>query len=229
MIHFRQLFDETSSTYTYLLGDPVTGDAVLIDPVQEQVDRDLQVLAQSGLQLRYVLETHAHADHITGAAALRERTEARIAVGAECNVACADQQLSDGDIIVFGNEIIHVMATPGHTPGSVTFQWRDRVFTGDTLLIAACGRTDFQHGDANAQYDSLQRLMTLRDDVLVYPGHDYKGRTVSSIGEERRTNPYIVDKTRAQFVELMANLNLARPRLIDIAVPANRRCGMASA
>ncbi len=226
MVLFKQLFDEISSTYTYLLADPHTRDAVLIDPVREQLERDLFVLREHALQLRYVLETHVHADHVTGAGLLRERTGARMAVGAECGAECADLQLQDGQLIRFGGEEIRVLSTPGHTPGSVTYQWRDRLFTGDALLIGACGRTDFQNGSADALYDSLLRLMALEDETLVYPGHDYNGRTVSSIGEERRSNPYIARKSREEFVETMARLNLPKPRLIDIAVPANRACGL---
>jgi glyoxylase-like metal-dependent hydrolase (beta-lactamase superfamily II) len=223
---FRQLFDPVSCTYTYLIGDPISREAIIIDPVYEQVDRDLAVLLEHGLSLTHVLETHVHADHITGANLLRQKTGARSAVGQACGAPGFDQQLVDGDEIRFGGETIKVMHTPGHTPGGVSFFWRDRVFTGDSLLIGGCGRTDFQNGNTKHLYHSVtQKLFALPEDTLVYPGHDYKGRRVSTIGEEKATNPRFVGKSETEFAELMAQLNLPKPRRIDEAVPANKAGG----
>src|SRR4051812_15201308 len=183
---FRQLFDPDSSTYTYLLADDATHEAVLIDPVLEQAGRDLALLREHGLQLRWTLETHVHADHVTGAMAIREALQGthavQTAVSRDCNAQGYDRLLDDGDVVLFGHDQIMVIATPGHTSGSVSFLWRDRVFTGDTLLIGGCGRTDFQGGSAAALYRSItQKLFTLDEQTLVYPGHDYKGRHVSSV------------------------------------------------
>jgi len=219
---FRQLFDPESSTYTYLLADDATHEAVLIDPVMEQVGRDLALLREHGLSLRWTLETHVHADHVTAATAIRNTTGAKTAVSRDCNAQGYDRLLADGDVVLFGHQEIMVIATPGHTPGSVSFLWRDRVFTGDTLLIGGCGRTDFQGGSAQALYRSItQKLFTLDDQVLVYPGHDYKGRRVSSIGEEKQFNARIADKSEAEFVHTMETLNLPMPLKIHAAVPAN--------
>lgn len=223
---FRQLFDPESSTYSYLLGDQAAGEAVVIDPVREQVERDLSLLSSHGLRLAWILETHVHADHVTGARALRERTGARTAVSLHCGASGFDRLLTDGDEIAFGAERIGAIATPGHTPGSTCYLWRDRLFTGDTLLIGGCGRTDFQNGDAGALYDSITlRLFCLPDDTLVYPGHDYRGRRVSTIGEEKATNPRLAGHARDAFIELMGNLGLPEPRRIHEAVPANLRGG----
>ncbi|PTD98005.1 MBL fold metallo-hydrolase [Pseudothauera lacus] len=225
-IVFRQLFDEHSATLTYLLADPVSGDAVLIDTVREHTGRYLTELQEMNLQLLWVLETHVHADHITGAAGLREVTGARTVTSAAAGASCADVQVGDGDTIVFGSEVIRVIPTPGHTPGCVTYQWRDRLFTGDALLIGACGRTDFQGGDAGRLYDSVtSRLFTLHDETLVYPGHDYNGRRVSCIGQERATNTRLAGRTREEFIALMNSLELPPPRRIDEALPANMQCG----
>jgi sulfur dioxygenase len=222
---FRQLFEPDSSTYTYLLTDGA--EALLIDPVISEIDIYLALLAEHGLKLAWTLETHVHADHITAGGELRQRTGSRSAVAALCGASAADWQLADGDIVELGNERIQVIATPGHTPGSLSFLWRDRVFTGDALLINGCGRTDFQGGDAGTLYDSItRRLFTLADDTLVYPGHDYQGRRVSCIGQEKAINPRLAGQSRQDFIALMATLNLPKPRLIDIAVPANRRCGV---
>ena len=225
---FKQLFDQETWTYTYLIADPVSKEAVFIDPVNTHIDDYVALLAEHGLTLKYTLETHVHADHITASGLLRQRLGAETGVSALCGAETADIQIKDGDIFSFGNgEQIKVIATPGHTKGSISFLWRDRVFTGDSLFIGGCGRTDFQGGDAGAQYDGItQRLFTLPDETLVYPGHDYQQRWVSSIMQERTTNPRLAGKTREQFIEIMNNLNLPKPRLIDEAVPANRYCGL---
>lgn len=225
---FKQLFDPETWTYTYLLADPISKEAVFIDPVNTHIDDYIALLDTHGLQLKYTLETHVHADHITAGGLLRQRLGAQTAVSRLCGAEIADIQIHDGDIFEFGDgEQIKVIATPGHTKGSLSFLWRDRVFTGDSLFIGGCGRTDFQGGDAGALYDCItQRLFTLADEILVYPGHDYQGRWVSSIVQERTANPRLAGKTREQFIEIMANLNLPKPRLIDEAVPANRYCGL---
>ena len=223
---FKQLFDPVSSTLTYLIGDAVSKEAVIIDPVEGQSARDLALLASLGLKLVCIVDTHVHADHVTGAAVLKAATGAVAAVGMACEAPGYERQLVGGDRIGFGNQIIHVIATPGHTPGSLTFQWRDRLFTGDALLIGGCGRTDFQNGSADQLYSSVTgNVFTLPDETLVYPGHDYQGRRVSSVGEEKLLNPRFAGKTREQFIALMGALNLPRPKLIDVAVPANKRAG----
>lgn len=223
-----QLFDAESSTYTYILSMPGEKAAVIIDPVDHNLERDLAHLKRLGLELAYVLETHAHADHVTSAGRLHEMTGARTAVPSGCGIPPAELQLNDGDSVRFGaNEEIRVIHTPGHTGGSMCYLWRGNVFTGDTLLIDGCGRTDFQSGSAEALYDSVtQRLFTLPDDTLVWPAHDYKGQSVSSIGWEKRHNARLANRTRAEFVEIMANLHLPKPKLIDVAVPANRNLGL---
>ena len=225
---FRQLFDEATWTYTYLVADPKTKDAVLIDPVNTQIDVYLQLLEDEDLVLKYSLETHVHADHITAGGLLRQKTGAQTGVSGLCGAETADIQINDGDVFEFGeSEEIKVIATPGHTPGSISFLWRDRLFSGDALFIGGCGRTDFQGGNAGDLYDAVtQRLFTLPDDTLVYPGHDYQGRWVSNIMQERTNNPRLTGKSRNEFIEIMENLNLPNPKLIDEAVPANRYCGL---
>jgi sulfur dioxygenase len=225
---FKQLFDQETWTYTYLIADPVNKEAVLIDPVNTHIDAYLALLAEHGLQLKYSLETHVHADHITASGLLRQKLGAETGVSALCGAETADIQIKDGDVFSFANgEQIKVIATPGHTKGSISFLWRDRIFTGDSLFIGGCGRTDFQGGDAGALYDCItQRLFTLPDDTLVYPGHDYQQRWVSNIMQERTTNPRLAGKTREEFITIMNNLNLPKPKLIDEAVPANRYCGL---
>ncbi len=222
---FRQLFDHESSTYTYLVADEKTRRAVLVDPVLENVERDLALVSELDLELAYVLDTHVHADHVTAASVLRERTGAKTAASAQ-GAPCADQHLANGDVVTLGEMSLRVLATPGHTADSLSYLVGDRVLTGDALLIRGAGRTDFQNGDAGALYDSITGvLFALPDETFVYPGHDYTGRTCSTIGEERRHNPRIAGKTRDAFIELMSQLVLPRPNKMDVAVPANLACG----
>jgi glyoxylase-like metal-dependent hydrolase (beta-lactamase superfamily II) len=223
---FRQLFDAESSTYTYLLGDEQTREALLIDPVREQVDRDVKLVGELGLKLAFVLDTHTHADHVTGAGELRARTGARTG-GSRKAAPCADLHVGDGERIQIGGIELVVLETPGHTDDSVSYLVGDRVFTGDALLIRGAGRTDFQNGDAAALYRSLTEvLFALPDATLVYPAHDYRGLTVSTIGEEKRFNARVANRTRDEFIAVMRSLNLPAPKKIDIAVPANRACGV---
>lgn len=222
-----QLFDPDSFTYTYLLVDASGREAVLIDPVAEQLKRDLELLERQRLRLRYVLETHAHADHVTSAGHLAATTGALSGAPLGCGIAPAAVQLRDGDVLRFGDDELRALHTPGHTAGSMSFLWRDCVFTGDSLMIEGCGRTDFQSGDAGQLYDSItRRLFSLPDATRVFPAHDYKGRHVSSIGHEKQFNPRIARRTREEFIELMNALQLPPPKLIDVAVPANRKLGL---
>jgi len=222
-----QLFDPASSTYTYVLFDTTTREAVIIDPVDTLIERDLEVLQQHGLRLLWTVETHAHADHITSAGLLAEHSGAKTAVPAGCGISTAAVQLQDGDTLPFGSETLKALHTPGHTSGSMSFVWRDHVFTGDTLLINGCGRTDFQSGSAADMYRSLtQILFTLPDATTVWPGHDYHGRLRSSIGQEKAHNPRIAGKTLAEFTAIMDTLHLPKPKRIDEAVPANLTSGM---
>ncbi|MBH8575404.1 FAD/NAD(P)-binding protein [Nostocaceae cyanobacterium CENA369] len=224
---FRQFFDPETSSYTYLIADWQTGDAVLVDPVLEQVDRDLQSLDELGLKLRYCLETHLHADHITGAGKLRQKTGCQVIVPQNPAVTKADRSLVGGEILEVGSVIIEAISTPGHTASHITYLVDNtRLLTGDALFIRGCGRTDFQGGDAGTLYDVVtQRLFTLPEETLVYPAHDYKGRTVSTIGEEKRLNPRFSDRTRSQFITIMNNLKLSYPQKMNAAVPANEYCG----
>ncbi len=229
---FRQLFDCDTSTYTYLLADPDTREAVLIDPVLEQVDRDATLLEQLGLSLRYTLETHVHADHVTGGARLKERLGSRTVVSKAGGAPAADVQLSHGDRLTFGARWLEVRATPGHTGGCVTYVTDDQAmaFTGDALLIRGCGRTDFQEGSAEQLFESVHgQILSLPEGTRVYPGHDYHGHTATTVAEERAHNPRLGGgRTRAEFVEIMGSLELSPPRRIHVAVPANRRCGLLS-
>jgi sulfur dioxygenase len=222
-----QLFDTDSSTFTYILATQVGAEAVLIDPVDEHWERDLAHLRRLDLKLAYVLETHAHADHVTSAGKLRELTGAKAAVPSGCGIPPADIQLNDGDVLRFGSEEILVLHTPGHTGGSMSYVWRNNVFTGDTLLINGCGRTDFQSGSADALFDSVtKKLFSLPDDMLMWPGHDYKGQVVSTIGWEKQHNARLANRSREDFVQLMGELNLPKPKRIDVAVPANQNLGL---
>ena len=223
-----QLFDAESSTFTYILVPPGSRDAVIIDPVDRHVERDLAHIERLGLHLTHVLETHAHADHVTSAGKLRALTGAKACVPSGCGIPPAEVQLNDGDRIPFaGGEQIDVIHTPGHTAGSMCYLWRGNLFSGDTLLIDGCGRTDFQSGSAEALYDSVTRkLFALDDATRVWPGHDYKGQSVSTIGWERLHNARLANRTREDFVALMAALDLPRPKLMDVAVPANRKLGL---
>jgi glyoxylase-like metal-dependent hydrolase (beta-lactamase superfamily II) len=224
---FRQLFDPESSNYTYLIADRQAKDAILVDTVLEQVDRDLELLDELGLTLRYCLETHLHADHITGAGRLRQQTGCRVMIPENAGVKSADRSLADGETLAVGAIVIEAIATPGHTYSHLSYLVnRTHLLTGDALLIRGCGRTDFQGGDAGILYDVVtQRLFTLPEETLVYPGHDYKGRTVSTIGEEKRLNPRFADRSRSQFITLMGHLKLSDPKKMREAVPANEYCG----
>jgi len=229
---FRQLFDKESSTYTYLLGDENSRKALLIDPVLEAVESYLQLLNELNLTLIYVLDTHTHADHITGAGALRDATGAYTFLGEEAHSPCVSQTMHDGDIIPIGDLTLKVLHTPGHTDDSYSFvlenEGQTYAFTGDTLLIRGTGRTDFQNGNAADQFYSLfNSLLLLPEDTLVYPAHDYKGWTVSTIAEEKAHNPRLQVKDVNAYVELMNNLKLPNPKMMDIAVTANRACGKA--
>jgi glyoxylase-like metal-dependent hydrolase (beta-lactamase superfamily II)/rhodanese-related sulfurtransferase len=222
-----QLFDPSSSTYTYVLFDQVSRDALIIDPVDVQLERDLAALREYGLKLRWTVETHAHADHITSAGQLAELAGAKTAAPEGCGISTASVQLKDGDTLEFGQESLRVLHTPGHTAGSMSFLWRDHVFTGDCLLIDGCGRTDFQSGSSEAMYHSLtQVLFALPDTTTVWPGHDYKGRSHSSIGQEKLSNARVAGKTLAEFSQIMDALHLPRPARMDEAVPANLTSGL---
>jgi sulfur dioxygenase len=222
-----QLFDSATSTFTYLLFDRPGGAAVIIDPVDTAAERDLAELQRLSLTLTHVLETHVHADHVTSAALLRKLTGAEVVVPATAGVAGADREVTEGDDVRFGDAPpIRVYATPGHTNASASYFWCGRVFTGDTLFIEGCGRTDFQSGDAGVLYDSVMlKLFSLPDETLVFPAHDYHGRHASTIGYERRNNARLAGRSREEFIALMGALELPMPKLIDVAVPANLRLG----
>jgi glyoxylase-like metal-dependent hydrolase (beta-lactamase superfamily II)/rhodanese-related sulfurtransferase len=225
---FRQLFDSTSSTYSYLLASRHGGEALIIDPVLERVDRYIQLLKELDLRLVKAIDTHLHADHITGLDALRERTRCITVMGEQTKADVVSIRLSDGDSVEIEGLSLEAVYTPGHTDDSYSFIMPDRVFTGDTLLIRGTGRTDFQNGDPRAQYESLfGRLLKLPEETLVYPAHDYKGDTVSTIGEEKAFNPRLQVKSVDDYVALMDSLNLPNPKMMDVAVPANMRIGLA--
>jgi glyoxylase-like metal-dependent hydrolase (beta-lactamase superfamily II)/rhodanese-related sulfurtransferase len=225
---FRQLFDSTSSTYSYLLASRRGGEALIIDPVIERVERYLQLVHELDLKLVKAVDTHLHADHITGLGALRDRTHCITVMGEHSKVDVVSMRVSEGDKLTIEGLALDVLYTPGHTDDSYSLLMGDRVFTGDTLLIRGTGRTDFQNGSARAQYDSLfNKLLKLPDETLVFPAHDYKGDMVSTIGEERAFNPRLQVRSVDEYVELMSRLNLPNPKMMDVAVPANLRVGLA--
>lgn len=225
---FRQLFDSVSSTYSYLLASRRGGEALIIDPVLERTDRYLQLIRELDLKLVKAVDTHLHADHITALGALRDQTACITVMGEQSGVDCVSMRVTDGEKLTIEGLALEALYTPGHTDDSYSFRMEDRVFTGDTLLIRGTGRTDFQNGDPRAQYESIfNRLLRLPDETLVYPAHDYKGDTVSTIAEERASNPRLQVKSIDEYERLMRGLNLANPKMMDVAVPANMRQGLA--
>src|SRR5580693_3215575 len=224
---FRQLFDQVSGTYSYLLASRAGGEAMIIDPVLERVDRYLQLVRELDLKLVKAVDTHLHADHITGLGALSDRTQCITVMGENTKADVVSMRVGEGDRIEIEGLRLDVLFTPGHTDDSYSFLWDERVFTGDTLLIRGTGRTDFQNGDPRAQYDSIfNKLLRLPDETLVYPAHDYKGETVTTIGEEKAFNPRLQVKSVDEYVALMNNLKLPNPKMMDVAVPANMRVGL---
>ncbi len=226
-IIFHQLFEHESSTYTYVIADQQTKEAALIDPVLETVDRDLKLIEELGLKLVYVLDTHVHADHITGAGEIRKRTGVKTGVSHEAGVACVDLHLEDGAVLPLGNKKIKVISTPGHTNTCLTYQFENMIFTGDALLIRGCGRTDFQQGSPEKLFHSVrEKLFKLPDETIIYPGHDYRGQTSSSIGIEKKYNSRLKETIQLdEFKKIMSELKLANPKKIHEAVPANLACG----
>lgn len=228
-IIFRQLSDAETSTFTYIIADLQTKEAAIIDPVLEQVERDAKYISELGLTLKYILDTHVHADHITAASSLKKHfPAASYALGKHSQLLCADILLEDNEELSLGAVTIRSIETPGHTDNSVSYLVEGMIFTGDALLIRGCGRTDFQSGDNHALWQSIkERVFTLPEDTLIYPGHDYKGFNVSSVWEEKRLNPRLKDEnTEEQFVQIMDNLNLPYPKKIDASLPANMLCGV---
>jgi glyoxylase-like metal-dependent hydrolase (beta-lactamase superfamily II)/rhodanese-related sulfurtransferase len=224
---FRQLFDNVSGTYSYLLASRAGGEALILDPVLEKVDRYCQLLRELDLKLVKAVDTHLHADHVTGLAELRDRTHCVTIMGDQSKADVVAMRVADGDKVTIEGLCLDVLYTPGHTDDSYSYLMGDRVFTGDTLLIRGTGRTDFQNGCARSQYDSIfNRLLKLPDETMVFPAHDYKGDTVSTIGEEKRYNPRLQVKSIDEYVELMNNLNLPNPKLMDVVVPANMHVGL---
>jgi sulfur dioxygenase len=224
---FRQLFDQTSGTYSYLLASRRGGEALIIDPVLDKVDRYIQLLRELDLRLVKAVDTHLHADHVTGLAELRERTQCITVMGEQTRADVVSMRVTEGDSVAIEGVSLDVLYTPGHTDDSYSFLLPDRVFTGDTLLIRGTGRTDFQSGNPRAQYESLfGKLLKLPDETLVFPAHDYKGDTVSTIGEEKAFNPRLQVDSPDEYAELMNNLKLPNPKMMDVAVPANMRIGL---
>ncbi|MEY9365077.1 glyoxylase-like metal-dependent hydrolase (beta-lactamase superfamily II)/rhodanese-related sulfurtransferase [Bradyrhizobium yuanmingense] len=224
---FRQLFDSVSGTYSYVLASRPGGEALILDPVLEKVDRYCQLLRELDLKLVKAVDTHLHADHVTGLGELRDRTHCMTVMGDQTKADVVAMRVADGDKVTIEGLSLDVMYTPGHTDDSYSYLMGDRVFTGDTLLIRGTGRTDFQNGSARAQYDSIfNRLLKLPDETMVFPAHDYKGDTVSTIGEEKRYNPRLQVRSVDEYVELMANLKLPNPKMMDVAIPANMHVGL---
>jgi sulfur dioxygenase len=224
---FRQLFDSVSGTYTYLLASRRGGEALIIDPVLDKVERYLQLVRELDVKLIKAVDTHLHADHVTGLGALRDRTHCITVMGEQTHADVVSMRVAEGDRIEIEGVRLDVLYTPGHTDDSYSFLMADRVFTGDTLLIRGTGRTDFQNGDPRAQYDSIfNKLLKLPDETLLYPAHDYKGDTVSTIGEEKAFNPRLAVKSIDEYVDLMSNLKLPNPKMMDVAVPANVHVGL---
>lgn len=225
---FHQLFEKETSTYTYLIADPETKEAVLIDPVVEMVDRDTKLIQDLGLKLMYVLDTHVHADHITASGEIRKRTGAKVGISSAYDMSCPDLHLEDNQTIQFGRYSIKAIHTPGHTSGCLSYKLENMIFTGDALLVRGCGRTDFQEGSSEKLFHSVrEKLFQLPEDTIVYPAHDYKGFTKTSIGLEMRLNPRLnTAVSKEQFIDIMASLKLAYPKKIQEAVPANLQCGL---
>ena len=224
---FRQLFDSVSGTYSYLLASRPGGEAMILDPVLEKAERYCKLLQELDLKLVKAVDTHLHADHVTGLGELRDRTHCITIMGEQSKADVVSMRVSDGDKVTIEGLALDVLYTPGHTDNSYSYLMGDRVFTGDTLLIRGTGRTDFQNGSARAQYDSIfNRLLKLPDEMLVFPAHDYKGDTVSTIGEEKRYNPRLQVRSIEEYVELMGNLNLPNPKLMDVVIPANMHVGL---
>ena len=227
---FRQMFERESSTYTYLLAARTGGEALLIDPVREELPKYLQLIEELGLRLVFAVDTHVHADHVTALGELRQNTSCVTIMGDHSRAECVSRKVQDGERLAVDGIELRAIYTPGHTDDSYCFVMADRVFTGDTLLIRGTGRTDFQNGDPGAQYDSLfHKLLQLPGETLVYPAHDYKGWTVSTIAEEKAHNPRLQVASEREYVELMKHLKLDNPRLMDVAVPANLACGIGTA
>lgn len=226
-IIFHQLFEIESSTYTYLIADKKSMEAALIDPVIDTIERDLKWVSELGVTLKYILDTHIHADHITGAGEIRKRTQAKTGVSEKAELGCVDMPLKDGETLFLGEKKIQVIATPGHTNTCLTYFFEEMLFTGDTLLIRGCGRTDFQNGSPEDLFKSVrEKLFSFADETIVYPGHDYRGQTSSSIGLEKKYNPRLQETiSKDEFKRIMSELKLADPKKIHEAVPANMACG----
>lgn len=227
---FHQLFEAETSTYTYLLADELTREAILIDTVLECVERDFKLLKEMDLNLKYIIDTHIHADHITGSGELRKRTGAKTCISSKAKVDCIDVSLNDGDELHFGSYTLKAIETQGHTDSCMSFKIADMIFTGDVLLIRGTGRTDFQQGSANKMFQSIrEKIFTLPLSTKIYPGHDYKGFTFSTVELESKFNPRIsINKTNDEFQKIMSELKLAPPKKIDTAVPLNLKCGILS-
>lgn len=225
---FHQLFEKTSSTYTYLLADAEIKEAIIIDPVIETLERDINLINDLGLNLKYILDTHVHADHVTASGELRKRTKAKVGLSAAYDLSCADLHLEDSQELSFGQFTVKSIHTPGHTIGCLTYQVDKMVFTGDALLIRGCGRTDFQQGSSEKLFLSVrEKIFNLPDDTVVYPAHDYKGLSKTDIAIEKKLNPRLnLSISKEEFINIMASLNLAYPKKIQEAVPANLQCGL---